>query len=561
MSRNFTNSVRLSRFVLRRERVGSTIWIMSLAAFSIGVLVLFNNIMRDGGALDMLTNPVMVMLVGPAFICAYVCAGCMYNADNLFYSIVNDTICTYCCTCYNLGANFAHELLLMTFIAIAVMNILFVVRHTRTDEETGRMEVTRSLPIGRLSPLAATLLASIAVNVALAMIVGVGMGALGIASVTWGGSILYGIILGVFGLFMAAATAVFCQLSSSARGANGLSLLLLFIIYMLRAAGDMMFAPLSYVNPMGLLQRTRPFAGNIWWPVLVVLLVTAAIMALALFLNTRRDLGQGFIADKAGPATGNMRSSAGFSWRLLRNTIIVWTLTMFSFGAMYGSVLGDELTDFLATNEMLADFIGAAEGYSAAQLFIGFVTALMALICVVPALMVVLKIRGEETSGRAENSLTRSVSRTRYFSGFMFFAFITTYLMPLAFAIGLWGMGRTVLENPSDLPLFGTLAANLIYLPALWFMLSIAVFLIGWFPKRTGLVWGYFGFSFITVMLGPMLEEVLPQAVVNIGMFSMIPRLPLDSVNWWVLAMMTIAAVVLVVLGFIGFKRRDVIFG
>src|SRR5690625_5655530 len=58
---------------------------------------------------------------------------------------------------YTNGAMMAHQMLLFTGIAVAIMSILFVARHTRADEEDGRIELIRSLPTGRLSNLTATI--------------------------------------------------------------------------------------------------------------------------------------------------------------------------------------------------------------------------------------------------------------------------------------------------------------------------------------------------------------------------------------------------------------------
>lgn len=58
---------------------------------------------------------------------------------------------------YTFGAIMAHQMLLFTALAVAIMSILTVIRHTRGDEDSGRIEMLRSLPVGRLSNLSATL--------------------------------------------------------------------------------------------------------------------------------------------------------------------------------------------------------------------------------------------------------------------------------------------------------------------------------------------------------------------------------------------------------------------
>src|SRR5690606_30753103 len=79
---------------------------------------------------------------------------------------------------YTIGAMMAHQMLLITAIVIGIMNILFVVRHTRADEEDGRIEMIRSLPVGRLSNLSGTIVVSLGMNIVIALLIGFGLYAL-----------------------------------------------------------------------------------------------------------------------------------------------------------------------------------------------------------------------------------------------------------------------------------------------------------------------------------------------------------------------------------------------
>ena len=55
-------------------------------------------------------------------------------------------------------------------VAAALMSIFLVVRHTRADEESGRLELLSATPIGRRAPLAGVLLVAVAANVVLALL-------------------------------------------------------------------------------------------------------------------------------------------------------------------------------------------------------------------------------------------------------------------------------------------------------------------------------------------------------------------------------------------------------
>src|SRR5699024_2905151 len=122
---------------------------------------------------------------------------------------------------YTIGAMMAHQMLLFTALAVGLMSILLVSRHTRGDEEDGRMELIRSLPTGRLSYLNASLIVSLGTSIVLALINGLGLYALGVESMDLEGSMLYGLALGATGMFFAGVTAVFAQLSESSRETIG----------------------------------------------------------------------------------------------------------------------------------------------------------------------------------------------------------------------------------------------------------------------------------------------------------------------------------------------------
>lgn len=68
---------------------------------------------------------------------------------------------------------------------------------------------------------------------------------------------------------------------------------------------------------------------------------------------------------------------------------------MFILGASYGSVLGD-LESFFAKNEMMAELLTPVEGYSLTEQFLTMLMSVISMICTIPPLMAMLKLKGEE---------------------------------------------------------------------------------------------------------------------------------------------------------------------
>jgi ABC-2 type transport system permease protein len=534
MRGNFDSTGRLVTLILRRERIVSAVWILMLALFSVGIAPALDNmfdIEARGALIEMVKNPAMVAMVGP-----------VYGIDN-----------------YTSGAMYSNMVLLWVILAVAVMNILLVVRHTRGDEERGRVEVVRSLPVGRLSGLNAAMIAAIIINSTLAILTGLGIAAMGIESMDFAGSMLYGAALGVSGMFFAAVAGLFSQLSASSRGATGFSFTALFVAYIMRAAGDLNSEALSLISPIGLILRAQVFVENYWWPVFIVMLLAAAVAAIAYALNAVRDMDQGFIHARPGrrEASSFLRSPFGLAFRLTRNTLFVWFIAMFVLGASYGSVLGD-IDNFVANSDFYSMFIGLNPHFTSAQMFVSMVISIMAMFSVVAVLMIIMRLRGEEREGRAEHSLSRAVSRVKYMKDYVILTFAASILIQIAAVKGIYISALTVLPNSGDLTLGYLLMASMVYMPAIWVMIGAAFFLIGLLPRATSAIWGYFGFSFFASFIG-RIPGLLPEWLGKLTPFGYIPQLPTDSVNYSTLAILTIVAAVLTAAGFTSFAKRDML--
>ncbi|MFZ2443990.1 MAG: hypothetical protein WAW51_16620, partial [Ilumatobacteraceae bacterium] len=63
-----------------------------------------------------------------------------------------------------LGSVMMNETGIWTIIAVALMSVFMMVRHTRAEEESERAELIRSAPVGRHAQLAAALAGTLAAN-------------------------------------------------------------------------------------------------------------------------------------------------------------------------------------------------------------------------------------------------------------------------------------------------------------------------------------------------------------------------------------------------------------
>ena len=542
----FETAVKLTRSIFRRDRLSIILWVVLLACFSAVLAPGIDSMFPDEAArltlAQIYDNPIMVSMMGPIF--------GVGQAEG-----------------FSSGAMYSGLILLWVALAAAVMNIFFVVRHTRADEERGRAEVVRSLPVGRLAGLHAAMVSSVIVNAALALLTGVGIAAFGVPGMGLGGSVLYGAAIGATGLVYAAIAALFCQLSSSSSGASALSGIVLGISYLLRAAGDVRGSHfIACLSPLGLAQRSQVYVKNYVWPIITLLLLAAAISAAAYKLNTVRDLGQGFIAAKPGRAEAGrrMRSSLGLSWRLMRTALVSWVVVMFLLSGSYGTVIGDlpgfigdspDYLQIIGIPESLVNSMSDADKAGVIVTYFGaFIAMMMTLVGIVPVITTAMRPRIEEREGRAEHVIARAVPRRKYIGGYLLLAFSASVLIQFAVASGLYLVTNSLSEV--RLFAFGDLVrAYAVYLPAIWVMIGLVTFLVGRFPKATGAAWGYFGFVAFTSFIGGMLD--LPPWLNSLSLFHYIPRLPLEAFAAAPLIFLTVLAVILTSAGILFYGRRD----
>ncbi|WP_026582008.1 ABC transporter permease [Bacillus sp. J33] len=520
----------LSKFIFRLDRIRIPIWIIALTFFTIIVPTAFTDLYssqqdRDAMAQTM-ANPAMTAMTGPA------------NLSN-----------------YTIGVMTGHQMLLMTAAVVGLMSILLVTRHTRADEEDGRLELIRSLPAGRLSYLNASLLVVTATCVGLALINGFGLFALGIESMDLEGSLLYGAALGATGLFFAGVTAVFAQLSDSSRGTIGYSIAVLLISYLFRAITDVSNEALSWISPLAWVTKAEVYDTNNWWPIVLMIAASIVLYLAANYLNAIRDLDRGFLPSKPGKkyASRFLQSPIGLALRLQRTGIISWAIGMYVLGASYGSVLGD-LESFFSQNETMKQLLQQAEGVTLVEQFIPMLMIVISLLATVPPVMAMNKLRGEEKKERIVHLLSRTVSRTKLLGSYFIISAVNGFVMISLAALGLWSAGTAVVEGGLS---FGMIfGAALSYYPAMLVMIGLAVLLIGFLPKLTGFIWLYVFYSFIVLYLGGLFQ--FSDWIGNISPYGHVPQTTIEEFSFMPLLLLSILAVVLTVIGFIGFNKRDI---
>ena len=211
----------------------------------------------------------------------------------------------------------------------ALVAIFVVIRHTRADEEAGRLELAGSAAVGRQAPLVAALVTAAAGVLAVSVLL---CAVLPLTGLPAAGSALLALGIGCCGLAFTGIAAVAAQLASAARAARGIALGVLGVAFVLRGVGDSAGASgpswLSWASPLAWIQLARPFAASSLWVLALPLAMGAAGTGLAFALADQRDLGAGLLPDRPGRATASalLRDPFGLAWRLQRGALAGWTI-------------------------------------------------------------------------------------------------------------------------------------------------------------------------------------------------------------------------------------------
>lgn len=150
-------------------------------------------------------------------------------------------------------------------VVVGLIALLTVVRHTRTEEEAGRRELTGATVVGRHAGLVAAVLAACGAGLVYGLLVALGLSAQGVPVA---GALALGLGFTMTGWVFAAVGAVVAQLTWGASGARGIGIGVLVLAFLLRAAGDSSETTggsagwLAWLSPIGWAHRLRPFAGS-----------------------------------------------------------------------------------------------------------------------------------------------------------------------------------------------------------------------------------------------------------------------------------------------------------
>jgi ABC-2 type transport system permease protein len=441
----------------------------------------------------------------------------------------------------------------------ALMTTFIVVRHTRGDEEAGRLELVGSAAVGRQAALTAGLLTAVTANVTVSALLCVVLAAIGLPA---SGSVAFALAIGASGLAFTGVAAVAAQLASGVRGARGICFGVLGAAFVLRAIGDSAGPSgpswLSWTSPLGWVELTRPFDGQRWWVLALPCAVLAAGVGSAYALSARRDLGAGLLPDRPGPASAPalLRGPLSLAWRLQRGVLAGWAAGVaFIFATSGAAAKG--IGSLLGSSTQLRNEFTRLGGQAAiTNAYLAALMLLAGLGAAGYATSAVLRLRTEETSGLAEPLLATAVGRIRWGLSHVAVAVLGAAVL-LAIAGLATGLGYGLRVGSAGPQAARMIGAAMAQLPASLVVAGVAVALLGLLPRAcVAGAWTVLGAVVVVDLFGAVLQ--LSHWVLDISPFTHVPRLPGGTVSAAPLVWLCLVALAFCAVGLATLRRRDI---
>jgi ABC-2 type transport system permease protein len=222
-------------------------------------------------------------------------------------------------------------------------------------------------------------------------------------------------------------------------------------------------------------------------------------------------------------------------------------------GLVVGSIARsvDQIADSPDVEEMLRKMSGG-QG-SLLDVFFGTELRFLAIGVAAYGIATALRVRSEESTGRAEIVLAARVSRWQWLGSHALIATLGALWLLVVVGVGA-GMSAGAVSSTGVGDL---LPAALATAPAVLVCVALTVLLFGVLPQWSSFAWGLLSVFVLLGEFGALLE--LPDWTLGISPFDHLGSLPGGDTNSTGLVGLVVVAVAVAGLGFATFRRRDLV--
>lgn len=526
--------------LLRRDWLKLIAWVFSVLLFAASGAgkfeVLLNSPSQQATVFTMFQNPAMTGLFGPT-------------------SVTNPEK-------YNLSAAFGQTMTLLTAMIFSIVSIIYVINRTRLEEDDGITELFRSFPVGKLAATTALVIELFVLQVVISISLAASLQLQGLAGMTdFNHNLLYAAGIGGQGLMWGAIALVFAQIFPDSGSAKGASFGFFGLLYLLRMGTDSKALNASWFNPISWSYLTDVYVKNNWLPILLTMLFTGLMLALAYFLEFKRDVGAGYLPEFSGKkqASKSLLSLPGLVFHQQKKALIGWILGLFVLGVTYGSMIsqiGQLVSDKNSSIGKILAIDPTAGVKAMTESYLSTIVMVIAILTTCFGISSLSRMVSEERKGRQEQIYSLPISRAKVYFTYTVLSWIAVFVAQVFTIAGLY---LAQMSNTNALSLMKMMEISLVWLPAIFFVLGLLALLIAVLPRLSTLIWIYIAFTFFMSYLGNLLE--LPKTLQQLNIYYYIPKLPIERMDWTSVITILLLSVLLNLVGFVAYKKRDLSIG
>ena len=540
MKQPLYNTGVLFKTLIKRDWFKLVFWILGMLAFAAsgaGKMEVASNPATASTLYTMFVkNPAMVGLFGPTPI---------NNPTN-----------------YSLGPIFGQTMTLITGLTFAIISIIYVVNRSRKEEDDGITELFRSYSIGKLANTTALVMELLLLNLIMAVLLALSIEVQNVAGLNHlESNFLFAFTTSAQGFLWGMFALLFGQIFSEASTTKGMTFGLLGLLYIVRMLTDVTNLSIGWFNPLSWSYLAFPYVKGHenWLAVFLTFLLAFLILGISYILELKRDVGVGYFPERKARLHGK-KGHFGFPGLVLnleKKMIIGWLLASFVLGLVYGSMFG-QMDQFISSNKTVKElFVGNETAASAIRgNFMVTLFSILSILIAAFGVILLTKMVSEERKNRLEALYALPLSRLKVYSTYLLIAILSVILAQF---LALFGIFIEQLGNKNALSFLEIMKSGMIWLVAVIFVLAILSLLLGFVPRLAELIWVYLAFLLFMTYLGKLLS--LPKWLENLSIYNYIPKLPVEKMNLPTVLFILILSVLLILLGFEAYRRRDLITG
>ncbi|KST83431.1 ABC transporter permease [Lactococcus lactis] len=540
MKQPLYNTGVLFKTLIKRDWFKLVFWILGMLAFAAsgaGKMEVASNPATASTLYTMFVkNPAMVGLFGPTPI---------NNPTN-----------------YSLGPIFDQTMTLITGLTFAIISIIYVVNRSRKEEDDGITELFRSYSIGKLANTTALVMELLLLHLIMAVLLALSIEAQNVAGLNHlESNFLFAFTTSAQGFLWGMFALLFGQIFSEASTTKGMTFGLLGLLYIVRMLTDVINLSIGWFNPLSWSYLAFPYVKchENWLAVFLTFLLAFLLLGISYILELKRDVGVGYFPERKARLHGK-KGHFGFPGLVLnleKKMIIGWLLASFVLGLVYGSMFG-QMDQFISSNKTVKElFVGNETAASAIRgNFMVTLFSILSILIAAFGVILLTKMVSEERKNRLEALYALPLSRLKVYSTYLLTAILSVILAQF---LALFGIFIEQLGNKNALSFLEIMKSGMIWLVAVIFVLAILSLLLGLVPRLAELIWVYLAFLLFMTYLGKLLS--LPKWLENLSIYNYIPKLPVEKMNLSNVLFILILSVLLILLGFGAYRRRDLITG